>query len=373
MRQCCLSDQQARMVIEESLAKFNRARIQAGEAVGVATAHSLGEPATQMTLKTFHFAGVASMNVTLGVPRITEVINANVKISTPIITACLLNNASEVAARIVKARVEKTTLGEVCVSVREVFSPKGWYVDVRLDMDAVDSLHLGINVYTVANCICAQVKPRIRREEVHVVGVDRLYITTSRAGFVSRSLVAVAIQGIPEVQRAIIAKEEAKGAATTFKLLIEGKNLLRVMGTEGVDAKRTTSNDVIEVEQTLGIEAARTVIMRELLVTYTDYGIELDKRHLTVLADTMTYKGMVLGITRFGIEKMKDSVLGNASFEKTPDHLFTAAAHSRVDDVNGVSACIIMGSPMEMGTGCFKLLRQTPAVVQPERRKLLLK
>jgi hypothetical protein len=208
----------------------------------------------------------------------------------------------------------------------------------------------------------------------------------------------------------------------------------------------------------------RPQIIRELMATYTNYGIELDKRHLTVLADTMTYRGTVLGITRFGIEKMKDSVLGNASFEKTPDHLFNASVgcvcevggggyeekawcvrvcwgggafcaclrcmrgwwlrsrakspgavarrtlprlfsfvlrclflwlpfrcrgvagdrgggggacvqlHSKVDTVEGVSACIIMGSPMELGTGAFKLMRSVPQPDDPplHRQSFLL-
>ena len=88
-----------------------------GSTVGAVGAQSIGEPGTQMTLKTFHFAGVASMNVTLGVPRIKEIINAAKTISTPIITAELLNPTNEYAARIVKGRVEKTVLGDVCFSL----------------------------------------------------------------------------------------------------------------------------------------------------------------------------------------------------------------------------------------------------------------
>jgi DNA-directed RNA polymerase III subunit RPC1 len=84
-----------------------------GSTVGAVGAQSIGEPGTQMTLKTFHFAGVASMNVTLGVPRIKEIINAAKSISTPIITAKLVAPESETSARIVKGRLEKTYLGDV--------------------------------------------------------------------------------------------------------------------------------------------------------------------------------------------------------------------------------------------------------------------
>jgi DNA-directed RNA polymerase beta' subunit len=84
-----------------------------GSTVGAVGAQSIGEPGTQMTLKTFHFAGVASMNVTLGVPRIKEIINAAKSISTPIISCKLVASDSEASARIVKGRLEKTLLGGV--------------------------------------------------------------------------------------------------------------------------------------------------------------------------------------------------------------------------------------------------------------------
>lgn len=84
-----------------------------GSTVGAVGAQSIGEPGTQMTLKTFHFAGVASMNVTLGVPRIKEIINAAKAISTPIISCKLVTSDNEASARIVKGRLEKTMLGDV--------------------------------------------------------------------------------------------------------------------------------------------------------------------------------------------------------------------------------------------------------------------
>ena len=137
---------------------------------------------------------------------------------------------------------------------------------------------------------------------------------------------------------------------------MEGSDLLAVMGTPGVDGCRTRSNDVIEVLSVLGIEAARVVLQMEIAYVYGRYGLDIDPRHLMLLSDTMTYRGEVLGITREGIAKMKDSVLMLASFEKTPDHLFDAAAHGKVDSIDGVSERIIMGTPIGLGTGCFKLL-----------------
>jgi DNA-directed RNA polymerase III subunit RPC1 len=137
------------------------------------------------------------------------------------------------------------------------------------------------------------------------------------------------------------------------------------MGTPGVNFKLSKSNHIIEMLETLGVEASRLVIQSELHRTYKSYGIGIDPRHLRLLADVMTYRGEVLGITRFGIAKMKDSVLMLASFEKTPDHLFDAAIHARQDGCLGVSESIIIGAPIPLGTGLFKLMHQFEAPTRP--------
>jgi DNA-directed RNA polymerase III subunit RPC1 len=128
------------------------------------------------------------------------------------------------------------------------------------------------------------------------------------------------------------------------------------MTTEGVIGIKARSNNVMECRDVLGIEAARTTIADEIGEVMGDMGI--DPRHMQLLADVMTYKGEVLGITRFGLSKMRDSVLQLASFEKTPDHLFEAAAGMKTDQIEGVSECIIMGQTMRVGTGAFQVVRR---------------
>lgn len=468
--------------LDGALAKYQRAQIQPGEAVGAVGAHSLGEPATQMTLKTFHFAGVASMNVTLGVPRIKEIMNASRAISTPIIEAALENSASEVAARVVKARMEKTTLGDVAEYIKEVYNGTGAHIAVKLDRRTIQALHLeSVTVQSVrdailsapklkmkADCVSfsdepdvllvappkrlAAARQRAKRERekekqreaeraaaalegapgsgaaggagdgdegdegmeeqaaaggaaarlgnrlrttsaggeseeegmdesesdeellpqgghgnfLALVGAQEREDTYFSLQTLKAMLPGVIVQGIPSVARAVITFETASAGPNAgkreYKLLVEGYNLLRVMGTPGVRAAATKSNHVIEMETALGIEAARSMIMVELARTYGTYGINIDQRHLQLLADVMTYRGAVLGITRFGIAKMKDSVLMLASFEKTPDHLFDAAVHSRVDYVRGVSESIIVGTPVPLGTGLFTVQQQLAGV-----------
>ncbi|DBA04436.1 TPA: hypothetical protein N0F65_010032 [Lagenidium giganteum] len=389
---CRITEKQIEKLLEVSLYKYHRARMEPGEAVGAIGAQSISEPGTQMTLKTFHFAGVASMNVTLGVPRLKEIINASKTISTPIITAALVCKSDERSARIVKGQIEKTTLGEIAVHIKEVFARDQAYLSVKLDMEAIEQLHLNIDARTVRNSILngVGVGPRgaLRLlKEQHVLlnarCPDKLRILappnykaskgdTRGAYFAMQALKSelpnVIVQGIPTVNRAVINYEEtaSKSGNKCHHLLVEGYGLAEVMGIPGVDGLNTTSNHIIEVEKTLGIEAARELVSSEVSYIMSAYGIGIDRRHLMLLSDIMTFKGEVLGITRFGIAKMKESVLMLASFEKTTDHLFDAAVHSRTDAIVGVSECIIMGIPIPLGTGIFTLLRQVekPKVVQ---------
>ena len=128
------------------------------------------------------------------------------------------------------------------------------------------------------------------------------------------------------------------------------------MTTEGIDGSKTKCNNVMEMNSVLGIEAARSTIIAELDAVMGAQ-MDIDPRHMALLADVMTYKGDVLGITRFGLAKMRDSVLQLASFEKTPDHLFDAAVKGKKDTIEGVSECIIMGQSMGLGTGAMKMIR----------------
>jgi len=385
-----------RLILGEALSRYNRACVEPGEAVGAVGAQSISEPATQMTLKTFHFAGVASMNVTLGVPRLKEIINASKEISTPIITAALVQDRSETAARVAKAAIERTTIGQVATHIKEVYAPHMVYVEVLLDQEAITKLHLQVDAASVRAAILRgyhrpSVLKALKDRDVlfDPRHPDRLRVLPpelkeGRGGnavppqrriyFVIQALKAalpeVIVRGINTVNRAIVNKVE--GDEKRFNLLIEGYGLADVMGTPGVDGRQAKSNHIIEVERVLGIEAARAVIGAEIEDIMKAYGIKIDTRHRMLLSDVMAFKGEVLGITRFGVAKMRESVLMLASFEKTTDHLFDAAVHGRTDAIVGVSECIIMGIPIPLGTGLFKLLRAVPKPAIAPRKGLLL-
>lgn len=356
-----ISSRQIQVFLETCISRYHFKKVEAGAAIGAIGAQSIGEPGTQMTLKTFHFAGVASMNVTLGVPRIKEIINASKNISTPIITASLLSNQDVMSARIVKGSIEKTVLGEVAKAIKIVLKSSQPYISVTLDSQRIEALHMKISSESVQHSVLKHPKIKLKPEHVRIRGTNKLRISPpeadrSKLQFELHNLKAmlpkVIVKGIATAERVVINYIEKE---KQYNLLVEGTNILAVMGTPGVDGRKTTSNHIIEVQRTLGIEAARQGIIKEIQYTMKSHGMSIDIRHMMLLADLMTYKGEVLGITRFGISKMKDSVLMLASFEKTAEHLFNASFNGRNDQIEGVSECIIMGIPMQLGTGILKV------------------
>jgi DNA-directed RNA polymerase III subunit RPC1 len=313
------------------------------------------------------------MNVTLGVPRLKEIINAAKKISTPIITAKLERDDSKVAARVVKAVIEKTTLGEVTKRMKEVYSYDKCYISIELDLDFIEQLKLNVDSVSVRSAILYGCPGVTRTAVIRALNDSdvqlkkgsnsklRILVPKMKIGkeetpiyyamqMLKSALPDVIVQGIPSVGRAVI-NEQEKDGRPSYNLLMEGYGLLDVMGCPGIDGYHTTTNHVLEVEDVLGVEAARTQISSEIEHIMSAYGIGIDPRHLLLLSDVMTFKGEVLGITRFGVSKMRESVLMLASFEKTTDHLFDAAVHGRTDAIVGVSECIIMGKDVPVGTG----------------------
>ena len=156
--------------------KYREAIIQPGESVGAICAQSIGEPGTQMTLKTFHFAGVASMNVTLGVPRINEIINATKVISTPIIAAKLENEDHVIAARVVKGRLETTFLGDICQYIKEVYSPTGCYLSIKLDEKVIEALKIELTIDKMIESILKTRKMKLKLENILEKSPNKLHI-----------------------------------------------------------------------------------------------------------------------------------------------------------------------------------------------------
>ncbi|KAJ5884826.1 DNA-directed RNA polymerase III subunit RPC1 [Penicillium taxi] len=370
-----LTETTLRVFITTCLLKYKRAQVEPGHAVGAVGAQSIGEPGTQMTLKTFHFAGVAGMSITQGVPRIKEIINASKNISTPVITCELVNKESIYSARIVKGRIEKTFLRDVLRSLTENWTQHEAYVTIKINLQTISQLQLELTIPNIMEAIKTNkrfkggdLRWRAGRSSIRLYmdmdpatksGLSKTEITHTsidpflRIKHLKRMLPDIQITGHAGAARAILRTDET---STFNTLLVEGYGLRDCMTTAGVDGLRTKSNNIMEAREVLGIEAARSTIVTEISEVMKD--MDIDPRHMQLLADVMTYKGEVLGITRFGLAKMRDSVLQLASFEKTADHLFDAGGAGRTDLIEGVSECIIMGKTMGLGTGAMEMVRK---------------
>ncbi|KAH9700980.1 DNA-directed RNA polymerase III subunit 1 [Citrus sinensis] len=351
-----ITEKQLEVFIQTCFSRYRVKRVEAGTAIGA--------------------IGAQSIDITQGVPRIKEIINGAKRISTPIITAELECNDNENAARVVKGRIEKTLLGQVAKSIKIVMTSRLASIVIALDMETIQDAHLCINADIVKESIVQTPKIKLKQQHIKVLDFRKLEIfppvDKSKIHFelysLKNVLPMVIVKGIKTVERVVIAEKEKEkkkvkenGEKKKYRLLVEGTGLQAVMGAEGIDGCKTKSNHIFEVQQTLGIEAARICIIDEINETMKAHGMSIDKRHMMLLADLMTFRGEVLGITRFGIQKMDKSVLMLASFEKTADHLFNASVNGRDDRIEGVSECIIMGIPMPLGTGILKI-RQRDAV-----------
>jgi len=255
--------------------------------------------------------------------------------------------------------------------MEDVWFANGCYIALKVDFDTIGKLQLDLKIADIIKTITTHKKLRLNaihvkcykdyiRIDVHTINkVTRGAKVKAREDteifqrvqFIKRILPNVAVSGYSGASRAVI-KTDERGK---HSLLVEGYGLKSCMITQGVNGHSTKTNSVMEMRDVLGIEAARTTIVDEIGSVMGD--MDIDPRHMQLLADVMTYKGEVLGITRFGLSKMRDSVLQLASFEKTPDHLFEAAWHAKRDKIEGVSECIIMGQSMSQGTGAFQVLR----------------
>ena len=160
------------------------------------------------------------------------------------------------------------------------------------------------------------------------------------------------LKGVPGIERANVQLEEATGE---YYLSTIGSNLTRVNDIETIDRTRTYTNNIIEIFENLGIEAAREAIVRELQATLDGARLEVDTRHLLTVADVMTSEGEVRAIGRHGVSGTKHSILARAAFEVTVNHLLKAGIIGETDNLTGVAENIIVGQPISLGTGSVEL------------------
>ena len=311
---------------------------------------------THNTMNTFHYAGVAEIDVTQGLPRLIELVDARKTPDTPMMTVHLdgvhatdREKAHEVVWNIEATRI--LALGDVSTNVADML------VQIDLNEETLAERWPTIgDTDDIAGRIAGTIESELGVE------TDRPSSTLIQFGPEEPSyrqllqlveeLREIVFKGIEEISRVVIRKEELDAGGEEFILYTEGSNLKKVLDIEGVDASRTTCNNIHEIHNNLGIEAAREAIIEETMNTLEEQGLDdVNIRHLMLVADIMTNNGEIESIGRHGISGNKDSVLARAAFEVTVNHLLDAAIHGEVDDLDGVTENVIVGKPIKLGTG----------------------
>ena len=323
---------------------YNNAKINPGEAIGIITAESFGEPGTQMTLNVFHFAGVSEMSVTAGLPRLIEIFDATKSPKTPQIEVYLEDKyrKNPNAVKKIAAQLKETTIGEI---TKEFAINAGQMkIDIILNSGVIRGLGIKpIDVFTTLSTI----KKLIVKQTTKGVTIKpKTEHTLGELYTLKEKLKTTYIKGVKKITHVLPIKKDDE-----YMILTAGTNLKYILQVQGVDPSRTRSNDLYETAKILGIEAARQLIMEEASKVIQNQGLDVDVRHIMLLADVMTSKGAVKGITRSGITGEKESVLARASFETPLKHLVRASLMGETDQLNSVIENVMMNQPIPLGTG----------------------
>lgn len=360
-----LTKKQAEALVTEAGRAQDMALIDPYEAAGIITAQSIGEPGTQMTMRTFHYAGVATVNVTQGLPRIIEIVDARKVPNTPTMTIRLKgeNSQSADAAKKLAAAIEITTtmnIADIDTDVaqrRLVLKLKKGNLKQKgmTPAEVKDKLERALRLYVEAdkekNPSTLTLIPGIQTEEDMKTLAENPPSYTELLQLEDK-IRDMRLKGVPNIERANVQLDDKTGE---YYLSTIGSNLSRISDMEGIDRSRTYTNNIIEIYEYLGIEASRQAIVNELQATLDGARLEVDVRHLLMVADVMTSEGEVRAIGRHGVSGTKHSILARAAFEVTVNHLLKAGIIGERDNLTGVAENIIVGQPISLGTGSVEL------------------
>ncbi len=339
-------------VVERVCDGYESHLIDPNESCGIVSAQSIGEPGTQMTMRTFHYAGVAEMNVTLGLPRLIEIVDARRVPSTPVMEIYLKEGKKELERiRTFAQEIEMTHLEDVAEIETDILNNQ-----VVVYPSAARMRSRGVTMGDLDKSLRRLKKTKVTRtgdgkEEVDVYIMESDQPSYKRLQRLLELVKGLKIKGIDGIHRAIIRRR-----GDEYVVYTEGSNLAAVLQLPYVDATRTSSNNITEIHEVLGIEAARNAVIREARDTLGEQGLNVDVRHIMLVADIMTNDGDVKAIGRHGISGRKSSVLARAAFEITAHHLLRAAVTGEVDYLDGVAENVIVGQPVTLGTGAVNLI-----------------
>jgi DNA-directed RNA polymerase subunit A" len=350
-----LNKTQKEKLVDEVKKSYMDDNFEPGEVFGIIAAQSISEPATQMTMRTYHFAGSAGIKVTHGLPRLIEIFDAKRKPDTPMMTIFLEKkyNNRDSARKIAEDIIEKSI---EAVAKKISINLNDESIDIELlDARSADKIanvlkekFKDLSVKTKSGIVNAKIKEEVELKELQKI---------------KEKMMETKIEGLKNVTNAVVRREGNDWVINTI-----GSNLEGILNMKGVDKRRTMTNDIHETAKILGIESARSLIIKEALSTMQDQGLDVDIRHVMLVADIMTMTGEVKSIGRYGVAGAKTSVLARAAFEETIKHLVRASIRNEVDSFNGIFENVMVGQVIPSGTGMFDLVAKFEDSEEDEKK-----
>ena len=345
-----LSKEGTETVGKKGLELFNKSKVEPGQAVGIVTAQSIGEPGTQMTLRTFHFAGIRERNVTLGLPRLIELVDARKKPVTPTMDIYLdeKSKTSREKAIEIARNILQTKVSSVIDDIETNYS-----TEIKLHFNPNRLRERAITVEEIDEVLQSnkKFKNEVQGNTIVLTLVEKSDAPT--VIIIRNKILNTTVKGVPDIERVTLVQKDKEWVIQTT-----GSNIAKVFEVEGIDKKNVRTNNVFEIANTLGIEAARNALINELNTTLDDQGLEVDIRYIMLVSDLMCSKGYMQQIGRHGIAGNKASVLARAAFEITVPTIARAALGGEVEELKGVTENVIVGSTIPIGSGTVDLYMQ---------------
>ncbi len=332
-----------------------------GEAIGIVTAQSFGEPSTQMALSSFHFAGVSEFQVTSGLPRLIEIFDARRIPSTPTMEIYLdKEHNNEKDAKVIAEKIQEIKLKDIVKEIKINFADKK--IEALVDNDSIKRVHSSVE--TIVN----RLKEYEKLSHCKVSG-SLIIFNVKELNFreiykLKEKIKETVISGIKGIEQILVVKREEG-----YVILTAGTNLNEIIKFKGVDKSRTISNDIHEVCEVFGVEVARYTIINEIKKVTSSQGLDINEKHSRLIADAMTSDGTVKGITRMGIISQKSSILARASFETPVKQFVNATLKENKDELNSVIENIILNQPVPVGTGLPGLMVEVTGPLTDKKPK----
>jgi len=345
-----LSKEGTEKVLKKAVDLYHKAKAEPGQAVGIVTAQSIGEPGTQMTLRTFHFAGIRERNVTLGLPRLIELVDARKKPVTPTMDIYLEEKYKKSREKAIEV-ARNTLQTKIQALVEDVDTDYATQITIELSPTALSQRGCTVEEVEAALASNKKFKMETSGNTITLKLAEESDAPTAIA--IRNKVLNSTVKGVPDITRVTVAQKDDEWVIQTT-----GSNLAKVLEIDGIDKENVRTNNVFEIAATLGIEAARNALINELSTTLEDQGLEVDSRYIMLVSDMMCSRGYLQQIGRHGIAGTKDSVLARAAFEITVPTIAEAALTGEIEELKGVTENVIVGSNIPVGSGTVDLYMQ---------------